>query len=120
MASDGIMLASGTATLEAMLVKRPMVVAYRFAPLTYAIMSRMQTVDYVALPNLLAGNKPLVPELIQNYATPTALADNLIDTWKTFNQSSEIKNTYIELHKTLGKNAGEQAATAIINLLNEK
>ena len=120
MASDGILLASGTATLEAMLVKRPMVVAYRFAPLTYAIMSRMQTVDYVALPNLLASNRPLVPELIQNYATPTALAENLIDTWRTFNQSSEIKNTYIELHKTLRKNAGGQAAKAIMNLINEK
>lgn len=118
MASDGIMLASGTATLEAMLVKRPMVVAYRFAPLTYAIMSRMQKVDYVSLPNLLAGSKPLVSELIQDDATPAALADSLINTWDAFENSSELKDTYLALHKMLRKNAGEQAAKAIVELVN--
>ncbi|TBR43458.1 lipid-A-disaccharide synthase [Marinomonas agarivorans] len=119
MAADAILLASGTATLEAMLVKRPMVVAYRFAPLTYAIMSRMQTVDYVALPNLLAPNPPLVPELIQNNATPEALADNLLNSWRDFNDQPHLKQTYIELHKALRKNAGEQAAKAVVELVSK-
>lgn len=120
MASDAILLASGTATLEAMLVKRPMVVAYRFAPLTYAIMSRMQTVDYVALPNLLAPNPPLVPELIQNKATPAALAENLLQQWREFNDQPKLKQTFVELHKTLRKNAGEQAAKAVMSLVTER
>lgn len=119
-ASDAVLLASGTATLEAMLVKRPMVVAYRFAPLTYAIMSRMQTVDYVALPNLLADKPPLVPELIQNAATPENLAQNLIKTWREFNATPVLKETFIKLHKELRRNAGEQAANAVMQLVGSQ
>ncbi len=71
-AADAVLLASGTATLEAMLLQRPMVVAYRLAPLTYAIARHLVRTPHVAIPNLLAG-RAVVPEFIQHAATPAAL-----------------------------------------------
>ena len=118
-ASDAILLASGTAALEAMLVKKPMVVAYRFTKLTYAIMSRMIKVPYVSLPNLLA-NKALVPELIQDDATPDKLAKTLLTTWQEFKENQDIQQTYLDLHKMLRKNAGATAAQAIVDLVERK
>ena len=67
-ASNLVILASGTATLEAMLLRRPMVVCYKLAPITYAIASRMLQISFVALPNLMAG-KELVPEYVQKACT---------------------------------------------------
>jgi lipid-A-disaccharide synthase len=118
-ASDAILLASGTAALEAMLVKRPMVVSYRVNKVTYAIMSRMIKVPYVSLPNLLA-NEALVPELLQDAATPDNLATRLLQTWRSFNGDKTIQAKYLNLHKMLRKNAGETAAKAIISMLEEK
>lgn len=118
-ASDAILLASGTAALEAMLVKRPMVVSYRVNKLTYAIMSRMIKVPYVSLPNLLA-NEALVPELLQDAATPENLAVRLLQTWRSFNGDKSIQTKYLELHQMLRKDAGEQAAQAIISMLEGK
>lgn len=118
-ASDAILLASGTATLEAMLVKRPMVVSYRVNKLTFAIMSRMIKVPYVSLPNLLA-NEPLVPELLQDQATPENLSNSLLQVWKSFIEDKTIQAKYLSLHKMLRKNAGEQAAQAILSMLEEK
>ncbi len=118
-ASDAILLASGTAALEAMLVKRPMVVAYRFTKVTYAIMSRMIKVPYVSLPNLLA-NRLLVPELIQDDATPDRLAETLLSTWKDFEADQNIQKIYLDLHLMLKKQAGETAANAIMNLIEQK
>ena len=71
-AADAVLLASGTATLEAALLKRPMVVAYRMGRLSWFLLSRLVRTEYVALPNLLAG-QALVPELLQDAATPRAL-----------------------------------------------
>ncbi|ETX10724.1 lipid-A-disaccharide synthase [Marinomonas ushuaiensis DSM 15871] len=118
-ASDAILLASGTAALEAMLVKRPMVVSYRVNKLTYFIMSRMIKVPYVSLPNLLA-NEPLVPELLQDQATPENLSNSLLQTWKSFVADKTIQDKYLNLHKMLRKNAGEQAAQAILSMLEKK
>jgi lipid-A-disaccharide synthase len=74
-ACDAVLIASGTATLEALLYKRPMVVAYRLAPLTFWILKRMVKSPYISLPNLLA-QRLLVPELLQDDATPEALAQD--------------------------------------------
>jgi lipid-A-disaccharide synthase len=72
--SDAIMIASGTATLEAMLLRKPMVISYRMAPLSWAILSRLVETPYVGLPNVLAGEE-VVPELLQHHATDSQLAD---------------------------------------------
>ena len=73
LAADVVMLASGTASLEAMLLERPMVIAYRVAPLTWSIMSRLAVTPYVGLPNILAG-AAVVPELLQDALDAPALA----------------------------------------------
>lgn len=75
-AADNVLLASGTAALEAMFLRRPMVIAYRMAWLSWQILSRMATTKFVGLPNILAGRE-LVPELLQDAATPEALADTM-------------------------------------------
>jgi lipid-A-disaccharide synthase len=72
LASDAVLLASGTATLEAMLLRRPMVVAYRMPWLSWQILSRMAITRFVGLPNVLA-NREVVPELLQEAATPDQL-----------------------------------------------
>jgi lipid-A-disaccharide synthase len=76
-AADFIVMASGTATLEAMLLRKPMLVCYRLAPITYAIASRIVNVPHMALPNLLAGQR-LVPELVQDEVTVTAIRDEIL------------------------------------------
>ncbi len=72
-AADVVLLASGTATLEAMLLERPMAIVYRVAPLSFALMKRLAVTEHVGLPNILAG-RPVVPELLQDELTPPALA----------------------------------------------
>ncbi|TPE52819.1 lipid-A-disaccharide synthase [Maribrevibacterium harenarium] len=118
-AADALILASGTAAFEAMLVKRPMVVAYRFSKLTYAIMSRMLKVPYVSLPNLLA-NRLLVPELLQDAAEPQKLADALLENWQQFDQSPVLGDAFLAIHQSLRLDAANSAADAIQNLLESK
>lgn len=115
-ASDVILLASGTATLEAMLMKRPMVVAYRMAALTYFLMKRLIRVPYVALPNLLAG-KALVPELIQAQASPVNLANAVLERLTNESRQQAISAQFSEIHKQLRRGASEQAADAVANLI---
>ncbi len=112
-ACDAVLIASGTATLEALLYKRPMVVAYRLAPLTYWILKRMVKSPYVSLPNLLA-QRLLVPELLQDAATADALAQTLLP---LLDNGSEQTAGFDDIHRTLRRDASNQAAEAVLSLI---
>jgi lipid-A-disaccharide synthase len=112
-ACNAVLIASGTATLEALLYKRPMVVAYRLAPLTYWILKRMVKSPYVSLPNLLA-QRLLVPELLQDAATPEALAQTLLP---LLDNGYAQTAGFDEIHRTLRRDASNQAADAVLNLI---
>ena len=117
-ASDVILLASGTATLEAMLAKRPMVVAYRVSALTYRLVKGlgMLKVDHYALPNVLAG-QPLVPELMQDDCRPDALADACL-AWLRGTGVDALAPRFLALHETLRRDASAQAAQAVVELVS--
>ena len=112
-ASDGVLLASGTTALEAMLLKRPMVVAYKMAALSYFIMSALLKTPYVSLPNLLA-NKPLVPELLQSDATVTNVSSSVLHMFTA--QDENIKE-FAKLHQSIKSNANVESAKAVHDLL---
>ena len=118
-AADAILLASGTATLEAMLLKRPMVVSYVVSPITYRILKRLVTQEFVALPNLLAGRE-VVPELIQDDATVENLSSALLERLEINDTVSQLQETFQFIHRQLKRDADEEAASAIFKLLNEK
>lgn len=116
-ASDGLLMASGTATLEALLLKRPMVVAYKMAALSYAIISRMLTTEFVALPNLLAG-KELVPEFIQDEVRPELLAQAVLEQLTDSEARNMVLEEFSAIHHKLRCNFGTQAAEAIGKMLS--
>ena len=113
--SDLVLLASGTATLEAALLGKPMVVAYRLAPLSYAIMSRMIKIDYVALPNLLT-DKAYVQEFIQHDISAESLSSALLSYIEQPALAAEVKNAFRQLHIQLAQNASEKAAAVVLSL----
>lgn len=111
-ACDAVLIASGTATLEALLYKRPMVVAYRVAPMTYRILKCLVKSPYISLPNLLA-ERLLVPELIQDAATAEALAQTvapLIDGGQVQTEGFDV------IHRALRRDASVSAADAVLKL----
>lgn len=118
--AEATLLASGTAALEAMLCKSPMVVGYRMKPFTYFLAKRLVKTKYVSLPNLLA-DEMLVPELIQEDCNPTNLAEKL--SLYLSEEKSAVQNRHIllqrfaELHQRIQCNADQQAAQAVIDLL---
>ncbi|MBE9539521.1 MAG: lipid-A-disaccharide synthase [Proteobacteria bacterium] len=118
-AADAVLLASGTATLEAMLLKRPMVVAYRMAAFSWFLISRMLTTRYVALPNLLA-DRLLVPELLQTEATPEAMAAQLQKQLGSAQEREALIAQYRGIHRGLALNFSARAAQAIGDLLQVK
>lgn len=115
-ASDVVLVASGTATLEAALLKRPMVITYRMSPLSWQILRHMNYLPYVGLPNVLAGRK-LVPELLQQDATPEKLADALMKLVYDREAQAEIKREFSGIHTRLRQNTEEKAAQCILGLL---
>lgn len=115
-AADVVILASGTATLEALLLKRPMVVTYRLAPLTYWIAKRMIKTPYVSLPNLLAG-EPVVSELIQDQATAENLGHKTLELLRNPSSYDRVVGKFQQIHHQLRQNANARAATAVLGLL---
>ncbi len=115
-AADVVLLASGTVTLEAMLLKKPMVVAYKMAPLTFKILSWLIKSPFISLPNLLAGKK-LVPELLQDDASPEKLSAAIINYFENPEETQQLCDTFAQMHGILKRNASERAAEAIAKLI---
>lgn len=115
-AADYLLLTSGTVTLEAMLYKKPMVVAYRLSPIVFWLLKLLVKIKYFSLPNLIAQEE-LVPEFLQDKATPTNLAKALLDQMNHPEKIINLKNRFTELHKQLQCNAAEKAAEYIEELI---
>ena len=115
-AADVVVLASGTATLEAMLLKKPMVVVYKLQWLTYWIVRLLSKARYISLPNLLA-NKALVPELVQNEVTPEHIAQATQHWLNQPQQTEQVLKKFNQLHQQLQANGSATAALAISQLI---
>ncbi len=115
-AADAVIVASGTATLEAALLKRPMVITYRMPRLSWWILKRMNYLPYVGLPNILAG-RFVVPELLQHDAIPEKLAETTLRMVSDKTLMQEIRAEFTRIHETLRQNTEEKAAEAILAYL---
>jgi lipid-A-disaccharide synthase len=118
-AADIALVASGTATLEAALFKTPMVITYRQSPITWALMRSLLYLPYVGLPNILAGER-LVPELLQDRATPAALCAALIDLMRDAAAKRRQVERFHEFHHLLRQNTALRAADAVLGVLEGK
>jgi lipid-A-disaccharide synthase len=116
-AADAVMLASGTVALECMLLKRPMVVGYRVNALTAFLAKRLLKTEYVSLPNILAGEE-LVKEYLQDDCTPQNLFAEVSRLLEGSNQS--MLNKFTEMHHWIRKDADQQAANAVLNLIENR
>jgi lipid-A-disaccharide synthase len=118
-ASDLLLMASGTATLEAVLIGRPMVVCYRLSALTYQILKRMIRVPFFSLPNLLSGRK-VVPEMIQRQVTGERVAAVLERYLNDSALCREQLSCFESIRTELALGADQRAASAIASLLHEQ
>lgn len=114
-AADLVLVKSGTATLETMLLKRPMVVAFRWSRLSHLIVAPQIKIKFTALPNILA-NKELVPEFIQKQATPQRIVEKILSLLDNITTVS-LHKEFTDIHLHLRKNSSQQAALAILHLL---
>ena len=119
-AADAVLVASGTATLETALIKRPMVVAYRLAPLTAWIMRSMKLMkaDFFAQPNLLAGRQ-VVPEFLQEDVRPEVLGPALLQQLERPDRA-DLVATFTAIHTTLRQDASARAADAVLELARQR
>ncbi|ENM5757420.1 lipid-A-disaccharide synthase [Vibrio mimicus] len=116
-ASDAVMLASGTVALECMLIKRPMVVGYRVNAFTAFLAKRLLKTPYVSLPNILAGEE-LVKELLQDDCTVDNLYHEVSRLLDSDNQ--DLMNKFTEMHQWIRKDADQQAAQAVLHLIQKQ
>ena len=114
-ASDVVLLASGTATLEALLLKRPMVITYRTMKLTWMLGRAMLHVDHVGLPNLLSGTR-IVPELLQHEATPERLGPALLERLDHPDRQHHVLDEFDRIHRVLRNDAYAKAAEAVLEV----
>lgn len=118
-AADAVLVASGTASLEAALLKRPMVITYKLPSLTYWIAKRRIYLPYVGLPNVLAGEF-IVPELIQDDATPERLAETLVRILDDPDGRRVLDARFVEMHRALKQDTAQRVIEAISIVLGER
>jgi len=113
-AADAVLVASGTATLEVALHKKPMVIAYKMMRASWAVLRHMGYLPWVGLPNILA-REFIVPELLQDAATPQALADAL---WAQLNvDRAPLERRFADMHHALLRNTAQESAQAVLHLI---
>jgi lipid-A-disaccharide synthase len=115
-AADTVLVASGTATLEVALFKKPMVIAYKVMAASWHIMRHMAYQPWIGLPNILA-REFVVPEFLQDAATPQALADAL---WNQLNDATlrdRVRNRFTDMHHELLRDSAKESAQAVLNLI---
>lgn len=117
-AADAVLVASGTATLEVALFKKPMVIAYKMMRASWEILRHMGYQPWIGLPNILA-REFLVPELLQNAATPEALADTLWKQLQDENHRSILKQRFIEMHHSLLRDSARESANAVLEIIGK-
>jgi len=118
-ASDVVLLASGTTALEAMLLKKPMVVSYKTGWLSHAIIPRMLKVPYISLPNLLA-DRELVPEVLQDEATAEALATLLLERLGDSDLAIKLRRDFTAIHQQIQCNGNQKAAEAVLSVIAKR
>ena len=118
-AADGVLVASGTATLEAALLRRPMVITYRIPALTWWLTQRKRYQPWVGLPNIMAG-KFVVPELLQEDATPENLAQALLNLVSDKDAVAELEELFEDMRTTLRQDTAHKAAQAILPYLEQR
>lgn len=118
-AADAVLVASGTATLEAALLKCPMVITYKMSPLTWRMMQRKKYLPYVGLPNILAG-RFVVPELLQDDATPTNLSQAVLNLVNDETVRLKLFKVFSSLHQDLKQNTAERAVETILDFLKHE
>ncbi|WP_323118934.1 lipid-A-disaccharide synthase [Burkholderia alba] len=118
-AADAILVKSGTVTLEAALLKKPMVISYKVPWLTGQIMRRQGYLPYVGLPNILAG-RFVVPELLQHFATPEALADATLTQLRDEANRRTLTDIFTDMHHALRQNTAQRAAEAVARVLDSR
>ena len=118
-AADGVLLTSGTTALEAMLLKKPMVVAYRLGAGSYWLLSKLVKTPWISLPNLIAG-KALVPELVQNAATVEALGEATLRHLEDDDLRRRLVATFTDMHRQLRRDASRTAAGALAAMIRAR
>lgn len=115
-AADAVLVASGTATLEVALHKKPMVIAYKVVWASWQLMRHMGYLPWIGLPNILA-REFLVPELLQDTATPQALADAV---WRQLNDTAgrdRLVQRFTDMHQSLLRNSAQESADAVMRVM---
>lgn len=118
-AADAVLVASGTASLEAALLKRPMVITYKMAPVSFWITNRKKYLPYIGLPNILAGEF-IVPEFVQDAATPENLSQAMLNLISDQAAISRMQERFSAIHRELRQGTAHKAAQAILPYLQVK
>ena len=119
-AADVVVTASGTATVQTAIHGRPMVIVYRVSPLTYTVVRAFAHVESVGMVNLIAGDR-IVPELLQDALTPTAVAEKVVEYFTDFDHAERTRAALVEVRSKLGvRGASRRAAEAILGVVARK
>lgn len=118
-ASDLALVCSGTATLEAALLRCPMIITYKLSAFSAWVYKKLRYLTWVGLPNILLG-RLVVPELLQDDATPEKLSNALIELWRNPNRRQEMESSFAAIHQKLRQNSAERAADAVVACIGSR